>query len=272
MTLKPNMSAGGALFNAVTSPSLLWGLAMQEVYHTKWLVGFWWKNPKPHDNNRPSILLAPWFLCNADIMTRIWGELEDSHNVYYSRVSRIHWLYKNVEELSTNLRDEIAEILKDKERNGDLTLMWHSLWWVTTVMATMLGTNIKVRRVIQLASTNKWWTPLGNLFWIKWLPAIKDMQRALLTTDTRKAHIEESVISVIAWQNNLVPPQFQANVCSLMADRDNFIPTEHQSGEWVRAFSNIPQTNYLFRWSEHTDFLFKKPVIEEMLRITWLKR
>ena len=248
--LTPDASPWKALLWAATSLPLWSGLVGQERLHVRWLVSPA-KPPEKHDSNKPSFLLIPWFLCNANVMTRIGKELEEKYNVYYAKISRADWVYKSLPQMAQELKDEISNLLHNYETNWNLHLMWHSLWGVVELIALSMGTNIAVNTVYQLAAPNEWWTPLGKLPIISRIPAVRGMQKWATELRFHKDsfHGIESVIAL----------------------SDNFVPHMNQAHGNLSIPDDVKRGHHLIPWAEHMDLILKEKTVKHTLESLGLK-
>ena len=250
--LTPDAPPLKALLWAVTSIPLLKGIILDQPWlQIKWLFSPV-RPPDIHDSNKPSFLLIPGFLCNANVMARIWAELAVTYNVYYASISISDWYKQSLPEIAEGLKQQIKTILTQHEKNGDLNLMWHSLWGIVELMALSMGTDIAVNTVYQLAAPNEWWTPLGKLPIISRIPAVRDMQKWATDLHFHKDsfHGIESVIAL----------------------GDNFVPPIHQSHGYLRIPDHVKRDHHLIQWAEHTDLILKAKTVKHVLESLGLKR
>lgn len=124
-------SFASQLMKAGSDSRLLKWMIQQAWLTAKWMIkapedsfDFW--------NNSSTIVLVHGFACTSNVMSIIWNILKEKYNVAY---------VKGIPQLNTGdiwtsakvLWQHVNEVLQKTEKNHDIHLLWHSLWWLIAI-------------------------------------------------------------------------------------------------------------------------------------------
>lgn len=230
-----------SLWNSITDRDFILWLVWQTKLNIEWVFN----KPKDnfdHWNNTPSIMLVPWFTCNSWVMSQLWGILNDKYNVFYAPEFLILNTW-DIQVSATILSNKIVETLRNFEKNWDLYIIWHSMWWLIAI-ESMQNWKFKINKLIT------WATPyLGTPLWkpLTFLKSIKQIQEFKNSIFTKLTAISPLI--------NELQQHISVN--------DNFVPPENQSTKNILIpISLHNKTKIIEHPFIHTDFIAWKKVKE----------
>ena len=165
-----------------------------------------------HGNNAATILMIPGFSFHSVVMSILWERLKEKYNVAYADITKLSWLdRKGMLGLSDNLEAQIEKLLQEREHNGDIHLVGHSLGWVLWVLCPLISTKIWVNQIIQLAAPNSG-APVGKA--LGPIACLQDLNNPYFLEQKGRGISQGGkniggVTSHIALDDHLVPPESQ---------------------------------------------------------------
>lgn len=148
MRLRPDDSPLASAAKALATPSWHLGSARQTLASLRAP-----RDVFDHGNNAPTVLLVHGFLTRPGCLSAAGERLAERFNVAYAPVFP-HWNTGSVAGSAALLRRKIRMILCEREKNGDLSVVAHSLGGLIALEA--LKESVRVRTLATLA------TPFGG--------------------------------------------------------------------------------------------------------------
>lgn len=157
------------------SSILRWGslFASQSLDNIRWAMN------KPQDDlhhrkDAKTAILIPWFLCNQGVMKQLWDQLSKSMNVIYPNIGALEQWYKSLPELADSIANYVID-LEDKgllKKDGEYTIIGHSLWWSLAILVT---SKLRARHIIQVSTPNR--APdVSKISGFGYIPALFDLR------------------------------------------------------------------------------------------------
>lgn len=196
-----SMLKWGSLFSAQSLENMRWAInkPQDDLHH--------WKNAK-------TAILIPWFLCNQGVMRQLWEQLSKSMNVVYPDIGALEQWYKSLPELADSIANYVIN-LENKgllEKDGNYTIIGHSLWWSLALLVT---SKLRARHIIQVSTPNR--APdISKVSGLGYIPALLNLR------------------SIVSGYENTKPISPIWRLTSIISRDDIFI------GTGVQWFDKIP--------------------------------
>lgn len=225
---------------------LRWGslFSDQGQENMRWMIN----KPKDdlhHWKDAKTAILIPWFLCNQGVMRQLWDQLSKSMNVVYPDIGALEQSYKSLPELADSIANYVIN-LENKgllEKDGNYTIIGHSLWWSLALLVT---SKLRARHIIQVSTPNR--APdISKVSGLGYIPALFNLR------------------SIESGYENIKPISPIGRLTSIIPRGDVFIGTD------VQWFGKIPgnirvnrSDNLIVNWG-HIDPILTKAGIQSIV-------
>ncbi len=161
-------------------------------------------------SNFPTMLLVPWYNCSSKTMWELWDGLAPKYNIIFPNISTLDW--SNPQWIS-HIVGLIAESIIKNDVSKDLSIVWHSAWWIAAIHTASLikKQGIAVNNITQIATPNNWLMPtfgfIPDIFLPQTINDVHSVQAGY--SNIKNWHIAQRILCIISWSDGFVSPDDQ---------------------------------------------------------------